>query len=118
MTFDPLYALVIYHHAIEIRDLVALRRSFAPDARYVSMGLGAVEGREAVLASIESYFAKFPDHEARDEKVWRVSDHVAACEWRLKGTLADTGDVIERRGVETITFNERGLILSVEIEDR
>jgi ketosteroid isomerase-like protein len=56
MTFDPAKALVSYHAALDGQDLKAVAAYLAPDARYVSVGLGDVTGRDAILAAMAKYF--------------------------------------------------------------
>ena len=117
MTFDPSAKLVAYHAALDSHDVQKIRAALSEGVTYESPGLGVLSGRAAVLASIESYFATSPDHKAWDDRVWNVSDRIAACEWHLKATNSKTAQVVERRGKETIVFDAEGLILSVKVDD-
>ena len=118
MTFDPAKALVSYHAALDGQDLKAVAAYLAPDARYVSVGLGDVTGRDAILAAMAKYFEASADHQAFDDVVRAVSSHVAESKWRLRATNKITGEVIERRGLETVRFNGDGNIVLISVEDR
>jgi SnoaL-like domain len=115
--FDPVATMVAYHAALEARDMVFLASVFASDAEYHSKGLGPVSGKSAILASIESYFAKYPDHKAWDTTVKQDSALVASCEWQLRATDPKTSVAFSRHGNERVTFNAGGLIVSVDVED-
>lgn len=117
MRFDPSQALVTYHAALDAQDLKTVATWLAPDARYVSVGLGDVIGRDAIIAAMEKYFANSPDHQAFDDAVRTVSPLVAESEWRLKATNKVTGAVVERRGRETVTFTADGKIINISVED-
>ncbi len=117
MKFDPASALVAYHKVLDGHDIAAVRNWFAEDVQYTSGGLGTVQGRDKVLAAIEKYFSVSPDHQAWDDKVRAVSERVAVCEWRLRATNKVTGAVVERHGLETITFDEQGKITNVVVID-
>jgi hypothetical protein len=116
-SFNPVNTMVAYHAALEARDMVFLASAFASDAVYRSKGLGPVAGKSAILASIEDYFAKYPDHKAWDSSVKQESALVASCEWQLRAKDAATGVAFSRHGNERVSFNADGLIVSVEVED-
>ncbi len=118
MSFDPAKALTAYHAALDSHDLEGVAAWLDEGARYVSQGLGDVSGRAAILASMKAYFDSMPDHQAFDDVVRTVSARVAQSEWRLKATNKETGAVTERRGIETVTFNENGKIIAIMVEDR
>ncbi|NMD06344.1 MAG: nuclear transport factor 2 family protein [Phyllobacteriaceae bacterium] len=118
MSFEPAKALTAYHEALDSHDLQGVAGWLAPNARYVSAGLGDVSGRDAILAAMKSYFDSMPDHQAFDDAVRTVSARVAQSDWRLKATNKDTGVVTERRGTETVTFNGGGKIVTIMVEDR
>lgn len=118
MTFDPAAALVHYHALLDAHDVNGVARLLAPEVHYVSAGLGDVTGREAVLQSMRDYFATCPDHQAFDDEVKALSPRVAQSLWRLRGTNRHTGVVVERHGIETVTFDADGLVLSILVEDR
>ena len=55
---------------------------------------------------------------SEDESIVATGTHTARSDWRLRATSKATGAVYERQGRETITFNDEGRILRVEVEDR
>lgn len=117
MKFDPAAALVAYHKVLDGHDIAAVRKWFTEDVKYTSGGIGTVQGREKVVAAIEKYFAVSPDHQAWDDRVWATSEREAVCEWHLKAINKLTGVVVERHGLETITFDDHGKIKSVVVVD-
>lgn len=117
MKFDPAAALVAYHKVLDGHNITAVRHWFAENVAYTSAGLGTVQGREKVLAAIEKYFSVSPDHQAWDDKVLAISERVAVCEWHLRATNKTTGVVVERHGLETITFDDQDKIKSVVVVD-
>lgn len=118
MTFDPAAALVRYHALLDAHDVDGVAGLLAPEVRYRSVGLGDVKGREAVLQSMREYFATSPDHQAFDDAVMATGPREAQSLWRLRGTNKRTGVVVERHGIETVTFDENGLVLTIDVEDR
>lgn len=117
MTFDPAAALVRYHAALEVQDLLAVQTCLAPHARYVSPGLGDVVGRDAIMESVRQYFMNYPDQQAFDEDVVATGPRQARCRWRLQATNAKTGQVMRRHGTEVIDFDEAGLITAISVQD-
>ena len=119
MTIDPVALLRRYHAGLQPYDRAAVAGMFAPDAVYLSPGVnGRLQGRAAILAAFDAYFAEYPDQQAEDEEIARLSPHAARAVWRLAATSVTSGRHVERRGVEAISFDAAGLITSVEVEDR
>ncbi len=79
---------------------------------------GAIEGRSAIIAAFTAYFAEYPDQHAADDSIVALGPRMARSEWWLTATARSTGKPIQRRGIETIEFDEQGRIKRVEIEDR
>jgi hypothetical protein len=116
---DPVALLIRYHAALDSYDAGRVRPMFAENARYVSPGVGgAIVGRDAIIAAFSAYFAEHPDQHAVDNDVEAISADTARAGWRLTATSASTGAPYERRGWETIRFDEAGLIADVLVEDR
>ncbi|MEZ5923309.1 MAG: nuclear transport factor 2 family protein [Hyphomicrobiaceae bacterium] len=116
-TFDPRQAMEAYHDAIDKRDLERIRGLLAPEARYVSRGLGDVVGQAAIVDALRRYFDLHPDHRAFDDEMKAVSGSVAWSRWRLTATNRETGVQIRRSGSETVTFDGAGRVLLVESID-
>ncbi len=107
-----------YHGALNGYDEKVVKALFAPGAIYVSPGVnGRIEGRDAIIAAFNIYFADHPDQQAVDEALDIISPHQLRARWRLEATRRSTGQRITRRGVETITFDQAGLIAHVLVED-
>lgn len=119
MTDGPVALLKRYHAALNAYEAEIVKPMFAADAVYVSPGLnGRIDGRDAIIAAFSAYFAEHPDQRAEDDLIEQVSPHAVRALWRLTATSASSGRVVERRGMETVTFDAAGLIARVEVEDR
>ncbi|TWF57181.1 nuclear transport factor 2 family protein [Neorhizobium alkalisoli] len=117
MKVDPVELAWQFHEAINAIDFAAIEEFFAEDATYVSNGVGDLKGRAEIMAAIRGYFADYPDQEADDELIELVSPMAARAVWSLTATHSGTGKPLERRGEETITFNEEGRVVRVEVTD-
>lgn len=115
--FDPMAALKSYHAAIDALDFAAIEAFFAPDAEYVSDGVGAIVGRHAILEAFRGYFAVYGDQVSKDEEVAMLSPRSAWSRWRLEATHAVTGACLKRSGEETVHFDAQGRIIRVEVKD-
>ena len=118
MNFDPLVPLRRYHEALNAYDEAVVTPMFAPDAVYDSPGVGGrIAGREAIIRAFTAYFTEHPDQHAEDETVEVLSPRKVRFTWRLEATSRSTGRPVTRRGVETVTFDDNGLISHVEVQD-
>lgn len=118
MSLDLARLVDRYHAALNAYDEATVKAMFAPAAVYTSPGVnGRIEGREAIIAAFTKYFDEHPDQHAEDE--WRevLSPRTVRFGWKLRATKRSTGQPIARRGVETVTYDENGLILEVEVRD-
>ena len=116
--FDPVAALKHYHAAIDVLDFETIEACFAPDAEYVSDGVGAiVVGRAAIMDAFRGYFAVYGDQVSKDEEVAALSPRSAWSRWRLEATHAVTGVRLVRSGEETVHFDAYGRIVLVEVKD-
>ncbi|MEJ6781618.1 nuclear transport factor 2 family protein [Aminobacter sp. Piv2-1] len=116
-SFDPVAGLKHYHAAIDVLDFATIEACFAADADYVSDGIGAIVGRNAIMDAFRSYFAVYGDQKSKDEAVASVSPRVAWSRWRLEATHAVTGARLDRSGEETVLFDANGRIVRVEVKD-
>lgn len=115
--FDPAAAIARFHAAIGALDFAAIDDFLADDATYSSGKIGGLKGRADIMAAFRRYFAEYPDQVAEDSLIEPVSPLSARAVWSLRATSATTGDPLVRRGEETITFNDRGKIVSVDVTD-
>ena len=119
MSLDPAGLLRRYHAALQPYAADEVAEMFAEGAVYVSPGVnGRLEGRAAIMRAFNAYFAEHPDQQSVDETIEVLGRRSVRSHWRLTATSAATGRAVERKGIETVTFDERGLILKVEVEDR
>jgi hypothetical protein len=119
MPLDPVALVKRYHDALNHYDPAIMMLMFAESATYQSPGVGGlIIGRAGIIAAFNAYFAKYPDQVAEDESIVATGTHTARSDWRLKARSKSTGALCERKGRETIVFNDEGRILRVEVEDR
>jgi ketosteroid isomerase-like protein len=114
---SPIARLAVYHAALDARDFSRIEAMLAPDARYVSVGLGDILGREAIMHAMRNYFDRNPDHQSFDDELEQRDNHTAVSRWRLRATNKVTGEVVMRAGLETVTFNDEGLIVMIDVRD-
>jgi SnoaL-like domain len=117
MAKDFLKLVQRYHDALNQFDFTAIEPMFAEDAEYHSPGIGGLYGRANIMAAMRAYFSEFGDQVSSDENVQLVADRSVRTEWRLQATTKSSGRLVKRQGVETITFNDKGLIVLVEVQD-
>ncbi len=117
MTFDPAKSLIAYHEALARLDFEAIEPMFAPDASYISKGVGALRGREEILAAFRAYFAEFPDQQTRDVSVVSMDANTASAVWELEARSLITGAVSRRSGTEIIRYDALGKMVGVEVAD-
>ncbi|MGV8936288.1 MAG: nuclear transport factor 2 family protein [Allorhizobium sp.] len=117
MSFDPAGAVHAFHAAINALDFATIEASFAEDAVYGSVKVGALSGRVAIMEAFRAYFDSYPDQVAIDELVEEVSPNSARAVWRLTATHSRTGAPLVRHGEETITFDASGRIVRVDVTD-
>ena len=116
---DLIAATRHYHEALNALDMDAVEACFAPDAVYLSPGVGGrIEGRDAIMAAFRAYFDLYPVQIAQDHLIEAVAPGIARTCWRLSATHAVTGEALHRQGDETIGFDPDGLILNIEVRDR
>jgi ketosteroid isomerase-like protein len=115
---DPLALARRYHEALNRYDVAVVAPMFAEDAVYLSPGVGALFGRAAIIDAFTSYFSEYADQVAQDDTLVAVGTHQVRSEWRLEASSSKTGAKSIRQGTEIITFDDRGLISRVEVEDR
>jgi ketosteroid isomerase-like protein len=117
MSVDPVALVVRFHAAINALDFETIEAFFTEDARYTSGKVGGLEGRAAIMAGFKRYFTEYPDQVAEDSLIEAVSPVSARAVWRLSATSITTGMPLQRRGEETITFNDEGRIIRVDVTD-
>jgi len=117
MTFDPAERIERFHEAVNGMDFEAMEKFFAKDATYVSNGVGSLSGREEILSAIRLYFEAYPDQTAVNTLVETLTPLTGRAVWSVRATHSRTGKPLVREGEETITFNEDGEVISVDVTD-
>lgn len=116
--FDPVERAERYHAALNQFDAGVIGPMFDAAATYVSPSVGTLTGRDAIMAAMTGYFTEFPGQVAEDERIAQTGPLTVTCDWRLSAVSATTGQISQRRGVETIVFSPQGLIVAIVVEDR
>lgn len=117
MSFDPVAALVSYHAALDAHDVDKVETLMAAQATYESAGIGLIEGRDAITSAMRKYFAAHSNHQAWDESVAATGPRSARAAWRVKATVAASGEHFQRSGLEDVTFDDEGKVLAVKVTD-
>lgn len=117
VNFDPVEALIAYHAALNAHDIELVETLMAPNAIYASLALGMIEGRSAIIDALRDYFSVHPDHVAWDDSLTALGPREARAVWQLTASNSFTKEKYHRRGEETVTFDNEGTILRVDVVD-
>jgi SnoaL-like domain len=117
MAKDLLRLVERYHRALNDFDFAAVEKMFAEDAEYHSSGIGGLYGRAAILEAMKAYYHEFSDQISSDISVEFVSSDSVRSHWKLQATSISSGKKVKRQGIETVHFNAKGLITTVEVRD-
>ena len=121
MSKDILTLAKRYHAALNNFDFVAIGKMFTEDAEYHSTGIGAgvggLYGRTSIMEAMHAYFTEFSDQVSNDDSIEIISSNAVRAHWHLHATTKSSGRKVHRQGVETIYFNPKGLITTVEVQD-
>jgi ketosteroid isomerase-like protein len=113
----PAVLLARYRAALDRLDFEALARQFAPDAVYLSNGVGSLKGRDEILAAFRGYFGRFAHVDSVDTRIEETGPFTIRSHWRLVAIDRQDGRRTSRSGIEAVSFDEAGRIISVEVED-
>ena len=89
---------------------------FDSEATYRSSQFGMFEGLDQIRDMMTGFFTTFPDVHGTVDAYCAESDDTASFEFTMRASNAETGQAVERRGLETITFTDEGLIRHIEVE--
>jgi hypothetical protein len=117
MSKDLLKLADRYYAALKHFDYAALEKIFAEDAEYHSSGIGGLYGRPAIIEAMKAYFHEFSDQVSTNDSIEVIGPGSVRAHWRLHATTRSSGRKVTRQGVETIHFNSKGLITTVEVKD-
>jgi ketosteroid isomerase-like protein len=114
---DPATLLARYHAALDRLDFDTLQLMFAPDAVYLSNGVGSLKGRDEIIAAFRDYFGRYAHEESVDTRIEEIDARTVRSHWRLVARDREGRRLVRREGVETIWFDESGRIVSVMVDD-
>ena len=117
MSKDLLKLAERYYAALKHFDYATLEKIFAEDAEYHSSGIGGLYGRPAIIEAMRAYFHEFSDQVSTNDRIEILSETSVRTHWRLEATTKSSGRKVKRQGIETIHFNPKGLITTVEVQD-
>jgi hypothetical protein len=118
MALDPLARARAYHDAFNAGDFDTLTAIIAETAEYHSPGIkGVLPGRDNILKAIRAYRKEFPDQVNVEDSVEVISPHAVKSHWRFTATSKSSGRVVKRQGWEILTFNARGEVVAVDVQD-
>ena len=104
-----------YVEASNAHDLNRIEAMLDAKAHYYSSAVGKHEGRAAIRQMMEGFFAAFPDVKWETSTFRPAGTTGAAFNFVMTATNKDTGQGIERRGIERIFFTGSGLISLIEV---
>ncbi|TIX89892.1 nuclear transport factor 2 family protein [Rhizobium sp. P44RR-XXIV] len=117
MIFDPAERIELFHDAINRINYEEIENFFAENATYVSNGVGDLAGREAIMEAFRGYFDTYPDQTASKSLVETLTPLSGRAVWSVRATNSKTGKPLIREGEETITFDEDGRVVRVDVTD-
>ncbi|WP_267549830.1 nuclear transport factor 2 family protein [Rhizobium rhizogenes] len=117
MIFDPAERIELFHDAINRINYEEIENFFAENATYVSNGVGDLAGRKAIMEAFRSYFDTYPDQTASNSLVETLTPLSGRAVWSVRATNSKTGKPLIREGEETITFDEDGRVVRVDVTD-
>ena len=117
MSKDLLKLAERYYAALNHFDYAALEKIFAEDAEYHSSGIGGLYGRPAIIEAMKAYYHEFSDQVSTNDSIEVIGPNSVRTHWRLHATTKSSGRKVKRQGIETIHFNPKGLIATVEVQD-
>jgi hypothetical protein len=88
---------------------------FVDDAVYSSSAVGEFHGVAAIGDMMRGFFGRYPD-------VFWACDNFKCCanrvsfDFSLQGHDAESGDRLQRGGIERIVYDDRGLIIKLEVK--
>jgi hypothetical protein len=88
---------------------------FAAGAVYTSSAVGEFSGPSAIGDMMQDFFTRYPNVFWLAEN-FRFSHGRVTFDFGLQATAVDSGEQLQRQGVEHIEFDGRGLIIKLEVQ--
>ena len=93
-------------------------RKYLPKTRsIIHRASAALYGRPAIIEAMKAYYHEFSDQVSTNDSIEIIGPSSVRTHWRLHATTKSSGRKVTRQGVETIHFNPKGLIATVEVQD-
>ena len=90
---------------------------FADDAVYYSSAVGEYQGVESISDMMQAFFARYPDVFWLSEDFRYASNRVSfSFSFSLQAIDAQSGNSLQRRGIEHIDFDPQGRIKRLEVQ--
>jgi hypothetical protein len=99
------YVALSNAHALDL-----ISKMFADNARYQSTRVGEFAGKAEIREMMEQFFKRYPD------VFWSVNQYrymakgLIEFDFTLAANDAESGQLIESKGIESVQFNHAGLI--------
>ena len=87
---------------------------FAPEAVYSSSAVGKFSGPLEISNMMQAFFRKYPDVYWLAEN-YRYNNHRVTFDFSMQATAADSGEHLQRQGIERIEFDRYGMIKILEV---
>jgi hypothetical protein len=87
---------------------------FAAEAVYTSSAVGEFIGPNAIGDMMRSFFGRYPDVFWLTEN-FRYGNGRVTFDFSLQANAADSGEHLQRQGIERIEFDQQGLIKKLEV---
>ncbi len=96
-------------------NLDTILSMFDEEATYHSSQVGTFKGKTAIANMMSNFFARFPDVNWKVSSYHPASEGGVEFEFTMCASDIDTGEKIERRGLERIMFTIDNLITHIEV---
>ena len=88
---------------------------FNDSANYQSSSIGEFTGRKAIGEMMGDFFKRFPNVHWQVASYQRTKENLVEFEFIMTASDAQSGDKIERRGLEQIEFSDDGFISRISV---
>ena len=89
---------------------------FSLGAVYRSSAVGEFSGKAEIENMMRSFFAKFPNVHWRAKDYRVAENNTVQFDFTMTATNVETGEVIQRTGIEKIQYNIDDLICYLEVD--
>ena len=95
--------------------LEMIKPMFATDAVYHSSAVGEFHGVDAIIDMMGTFFTRYPDAFWLCEQ-FRCEVNRVSFDFSLQARDAQSGEQLQRNGIERIEFDDQGLIIRLEVK--